>query len=96
MKLTAIFIEKYKPTGKKHLVYDDRTGFCMQVLPTGTKTFYHVFKVDGKRYRINLGQYDPKYRDNNGHGSLAIALEKYNKNLLLLGKGIVPNLLTSF
>ncbi len=81
MKLTDIFIKKYPAPANREYLRDDQTGFCLQVLPTGVKTFYHMFKLNGKRYTIYLGQYPLT--------TLAEAREKYRKSLMLSSKGIV-------
>lgn len=63
------FIKSLKPTDKKYLLRE-ATGFTIQVLPSGTKTFMYIYEVSGKRKYHKLGNYPSV--------SLEEAREKYN------------------
>lgn len=77
---TDAFIKNLK-TDKKDYIRE-LNGFSLQVLPSGVKTFYHIFTFDGKRKYHNLGQY-PK-------ASLSEARDKHRESLRLLSLGINP------
>lgn len=35
-------------------------GFGVRVLPSGIRTFFYIYRIDGQRRFLNLGHYDPK------------------------------------
>lgn len=76
-KFTDAYIRNLQPTGK---VTDYREtgscGFGVRVLPSGTKKFFYVYNMDGKRRFLNLGT----YRDVNHKGGITLA--DANKNLI--------------
>ena len=58
---TNMTIEALKPTSKAYEVFDARVGgFSVQVYPTGAKTYFLNYRVQGnpKRKRIRIG--DPR------------------------------------
>ncbi|HTP63765.1 MAG TPA: integrase arm-type DNA-binding domain-containing protein [Geobacteraceae bacterium] len=57
---TDLFIRSLKPAGKEY-TRRERGGFGVRVYPTGRKTFFYLYRVDGNRRLLNLGEYyDPK------------------------------------
>jgi integrase len=76
-KFTDLFISNLKPSGK---VTDYREpgsqGFGVRVLPSGTKKFFYVYNMDGKRRFLNLGTYkDINHKE-------GISLAEANKRLI--------------
>ena len=71
----------------KEKMYDVREGkgFTVRVLPSGTKTFYYVFKLKGKRYFYRIGTYDRKIGL-----TLSAARDKYYAAAQQVAKGINP------
>lgn len=59
MLFTDKYIRNLKPEGK---IVDIREGegFGVRVLPSGVKTFFYIYRIDGIRRFLNLGHYDPK------------------------------------
>lgn len=59
MKFTDTYIRSLKPDEK---IVDIREGdgFGVRILPSGVKTFFYIYRVDGCRRFLNLGYYDPK------------------------------------
>ncbi len=74
-KFTDAFIRNLQATGK---VTDYREkgsdGFGVRVMPSGTKKFFYVYNMDGKRRFLNLGTY--KDLDHKGGITLADANKK--------------------
>jgi integrase len=57
---TDLFIRNLKPTEKEY-TRREKGGFGVRVYPTGRKTFIYIYRVDGQRRLLNLGEYyDPK------------------------------------
>lgn len=56
VKFTDKFISNLKPRATNFDVRET-DGFVLRVQPSGTKSFYHVYKIAGKLYRIFLGPY---------------------------------------
>lgn len=56
MRFTDKWIEALKPDGK---IVDKReaNGFGIRVLPSGVKTWFFIYRYDGKRRFMNLGHY---------------------------------------
>lgn len=69
-RFTDLFIDNLKPEGK---VADHReqgsAGFGVRVLPNGTKKFFYVYNLDGKRRFLNLGI----YKDTKHKGGITLA-----------------------
>ena len=74
-KFTDAFIRNLQANGK---VTDYREkgsdGFGVRVMPSGTKKFFYVYNMDGKRRFLNLGTY--KDIDHKGGITLADANKK--------------------
>jgi len=56
MKFSDKYIESLKPTDKINDVRE-ANGFGIRVLPSGVKTWFFIYRVDGKRRFMNLGHY---------------------------------------
>lgn len=56
MKFSDKFIESLKPTDKINDVRE-ANGFGVRVLPSGVKTWFFIYRIDGKRRFMNLGHY---------------------------------------
>lgn len=88
-KFTDAFIRNLQATGK---VTDYRekgsNGFGVRVMPSGTKKFFYVYNMDGKRRFLNLGIY--KDVDHKGGITLADANKKLTDAKSLVQKGIDP------
>lgn len=82
---SAIFTDRYikslKPESKIYQVREGR-GFAIRVLPSGVKSWYYVYAVDGKRRQMCLGNYPDV--------SLEEAHEKYRKAVDLVKNGVDP------
>lgn len=61
--LTNIMIKNLK-SGPKEYTKREKGGFGIRVLPSGTKTFFYLYRVDGKRRFLNLGEYKDKDHPN--------------------------------
>ncbi len=81
MKFTDRFLQSIKPPEKEYCIREGH-GFTLRVLTSGVKTFQYIYTLDGKRHRMNLGQYPAV--------TLAEAREKYREAALLVGKGQDP------
>lgn len=88
---TDLFVASLKPNGK---VTDCREGgshgFGVRVLPNGTKKFFYVFNIDGKRRFLNLGVY--KDNQHKSGVTLADARKKYVKARSDVLRGVDPSL----
>ena len=75
MKFTDRYIDSLKAEGK---IVDIREGdgFGVRVLPSGVKTFFFIYRADGKRRFLNLGHYDSSAA-NGERGTLAFARKEY-------------------
>lgn len=69
-QFTDKYLQGVKPEDKKQVIRE-RRGFCLQVLPSGTKSFLYIYLFQGKKKNLYLGQYP--------HVSLAEARVKYNE-----------------
>ena len=80
-KFTDKMIEKLKPQAK---IVDirERDGFGVRVLPSGVKTWFYIYRFDGKRRFLNLGHYPLL--------SLAEARKKHREALLMVEHGVDP------
>jgi integrase len=76
-------IKNLRPKDKPYRVVEAR-GFCVRVLPKGTKSFGYRFTLDGKKQELSLGVY-PEV-------SLKTAREKYQEAYTKLKNGIDPRL----
>lgn len=56
MKFSDKYIESLKPTDKINDVRE-ANGFGIRVLPSGVKTWFFIYRMDGKRRFMNLGHY---------------------------------------
>ena len=81
MKFTEKFLLSLKPNEKEYCVREGH-GFTIRVLPSGVKTFQYIYTIDGKRRRLNLGNYP--------HTSLAQAREKYLAAAQLVSGNLDP------
>lgn len=60
-KLTKSFVESLKPRDKPFVAWDQGSGnvsgFCVQIYPSGKKTYSYVYRIKGdrKKKRITLG-----------------------------------------
>lgn len=50
------YIDSLKPTGKMN-DFREGKGFGIRVLPSGVKTWFFIYRIDGKRRFMNLGHY---------------------------------------
>lgn len=70
MDFSDKYIASLKPTDKINDVRESK-GFGIRVLPSGVKTWFFIYRIDGKRRFMNLGHYPSislkdarkKYRD---------------------------------
>lgn len=69
-QFTEKYLQSVKPEEKKQVIREKR-GFCLQVLPSGTKSFLYIYLFQGKKKNLYLGQYP--------YVSLAEARVKYNE-----------------
>ena len=56
MKFSDKFVESLKPTEKINDIRE-ANGFGIRVLPSGVKTWFFIYRIDGKRRFMNLGHY---------------------------------------
>ena len=80
---TVKYLDSLKPKDKPYRVVEAR-GFCVRVLPSGTKSFGYRFTLGGKKQELSLGVYTGD-KDN-----LANAHEKYRAAYTKLQNGIDP------
>lgn len=58
MKLTDAGIRGLKPRPRTYAVYDDELrGFGLRVSARGTKTFTFLYRLNGRKIRLNLGRF---------------------------------------
>lgn len=81
MKFSDRYIKKLKPREKRFEVLEGN-GLTLMVYPSGVKTFFYVFKMDGKNHRLRLGTYP--------HCSLGDARNKHGKAWAQRRNGINP------
>jgi integrase len=72
MKFTDRYIDKIKPREKRFEILESN-GFTLTVYPTGVKTFFYLYKSDGKNRRLKLGRYP--------HCSLSEARKRHREAL---------------
>lgn len=56
---TDKFIDSLKPDSEMYQIRESQ-GFAIRVLPSGVKTWYYIYNIDGKRRQKNLGNYPDK------------------------------------
>jgi integrase len=78
---TDRYIQSLQPKDKPYRVVEAR-GFCVRVLPSGTKSFGYRFTFSGKKQELSLGVYPDV--------SLKTAREKYQAAYTKLKNGIDP------
>jgi len=78
---TDLLIRNLKPEAEMYQIREGR-GFAIRVLPSGVKTWYYIYNIDGKRRQMNLGNYPDK--------SLEHAHDDYRKAVDLVKQGIDP------
>lgn len=61
--LNDMIIKNLK-TKEKEYTRREKGGFGVRVHPSGTKTFFYLYRVDGKRRFLNLGEYKDKQHPN--------------------------------
>ena len=61
--LTDMTIRNLKP-GTKEYNRQEKGGFGIRVYPSGTKKFFYLYRIDGKRKFLNLGDYKDKLHPN--------------------------------
>jgi integrase len=81
MKFTDRYLQSIKPPEKEYCIREGH-GFTLRVLPSGIKTFQYIYAMNGKRHRMNLGQYPAT--------TLADAREKFRTAAIMVGKGMSP------
>lgn len=81
MKFTDRFLQSIKSPEKEYCIREGH-GFTLRVLPSGVKTFQYIYTLNGKRHRMNLGQYPAT--------TLADAREKFRAAAIMVGKGMSP------
>lgn len=55
-KLTDIKVKNAKPREAEYYIREGK-GFVLRIRPTGSKSFYYIFDLNGRRCRMLLGQY---------------------------------------
>src|ERR1700693_5888749 len=89
MVFTDIFIKNLKPEDKK-VIRSEGNGFTLRVMPSGIKTFLYIYSIDGRRREMSLCSYDPKFVDEKGRGSLALARDMFENARRKVRDGIDP------
>jgi integrase len=90
MKFTDKFIQSMKPSDKIQDIREGK-GFGIRITPGGVKTWFFIYRIDGKRRFMNLGHYpgvslteaNKRYRSafnlyEQGQDPLALAEEEQN------------------
>ncbi len=88
MKFTDRYILNLKPADKMQDIREG-DGFGVRVLPSGVKTFFYLYRFDGKRRFLNLGHYDPKATPG-APGTLAQARKDYIEAKNTVNGGVDP------
>jgi integrase len=88
MRFTDRFISNLKPEGK---IVDIREGegFGIRILPSGIKTFFYIYRFNGKRRFLNLGHYDPNAASGE-RGTLAFFRKEYTAAKKKVQDGVDP------
>ena len=88
-KFTDAYIRNVQASGKVTDIRESGSnGFGMRVLPNGTKKFFYVYSIDGKRRFLNLGIY--KDTDHKAGITLAEANTRLMKAKCKVRDGIDP------
>lgn len=66
--LTDLFVKNMKPESKEY-TRREKGGFGVRVYPTGRKTFFYMYRVDGDRRFLNLGEYYEPSRKGEAKGA---------------------------
>lgn len=77
MPLTDTQVANLKPKSKTYRKHD-RDGLCIQVSPTGTKTWFYRFRLHGKEDMYRIGRY-PEVGLKDARNELLIARELVEK-----------------
>ena len=85
-KLTELKVKNSKPRENEYYIREGR-GLVLRVRPSGAKSFYYIFDLNGKRCRMLLGQYPLV--------SLSEARTKHLDALLTVGRGEDPRVVVS-
>jgi len=80
-QLTELAIRNAKPA-ERDISLREKNGLVVRVRPSGSKTFYYIYRFDGKQKRLTLGTWPAV--------SLAEAREKHLEALLKLKRGEDP------
>jgi Arm DNA-binding domain len=78
---TDRYIKSLKPDKEMYQLREGR-GFAIRVLPSGVKTWYYIYTINGKRRQLNLGNYPDI--------SLEAAHKTYLESAALVKSGIDP------
>ena len=79
--LTNLQVKALKPAATRYLKTDDR-GLCIDVLPSGVKSWLYRYRVNGKQQKTWLGNYPAM--------SLAAARDERDRQALLVKDGKDP------
>lgn len=71
---TDIMLRGLKPTSTEYTLRE-KGGFGVRVHPSGRKVFFYLYRIDGTRRFLNLGEYHDKEHPNGI--TLALARERY-------------------
>lgn len=83
---TELFLKNLKPREREFCISEGH-GFTIRILPSGFKTFWYYYSLNGKRRKLNLGNYpDVKLSD---------AREKFRSAANMVAKKIDPQTLPS-
>jgi integrase len=83
---TELFLKNLKPREREFCISEGH-GFTIRILPSGVKTFWYYYSLNGKRRKLNLGNYpDVKLSD---------AREKFRSAANMVAKKIDPQTLPS-
>jgi integrase len=80
---TVKWLNALKPA-EKELTWTESHGFTMRVLPSGVKTWWYYYTLNGKRRKMNLGNYPSV--------SLEEARRRHRDALTLVDNGVDPQL----
>lgn len=80
---TVKWLNALKPA-EKELTWTESHGFTIRVLPSGVKTWWYFYTINGKRRKMNLGNYPSV--------SLEEARRRHRDSLTLVDNGVDPQL----
>lgn len=81
---TVKWLNALKPA-EKELTWTESHGFTIRLLPSGVKTWWYFYTINGKRRKMNLGNYPSV--------SLEEARRRHREALTLVDNGVDPQLL---